>query len=51
MTAVRVAGRVGVVLEEVDLAPDPFLLQALFGRVNERLENPLAGLVVGDDDP
>src|SRR5262249_32486263 len=47
-TSVGVAGRVGVVLEEVDLAADAFLTQALLGAANQALEVPLPCLVVHD---
>ena len=43
---VAVAGRVGVVLEQVDRAADRLLCETLLGRRNQRLEDPLAGLVV-----
>ena len=49
VTAVRVAGRVGVVLEQVDGAADRFLGEALLGRSDERFEDPLARLVVDDE--
>ena len=49
MAPVAVAGRVGVVLEEVDVALDALFAEALFGRTEEALENALAGLVVGDE--
>ena len=48
VAAVAVAGRVGVVLEQVDRAPDRLLGEPLLGRLDERLEDPLAGLVVHD---
>ena len=48
MAAVGVAGRVGVVLEEEDVAGDPVLAQALLRLVQEVLDDPLAGLVVDD---
>ena len=46
MTAVGVAGAVGVVLEEEHLAADAFLAEALLSALYEPLENALAGLVV-----
>ena len=46
MTPVRVACRVGVVLEEVDLPADPLFLEPLLGRADQALEDPLPGLVV-----
>src|SRR5690606_10048605 len=46
VAAIGVAGRVGVVLEEVDLASDALFLEALLGRVDQALENPLPRLVV-----
>ena len=49
MTSVTVACRVGVVLEEVDLASDAFFFQTLFGRLDKRFEDPFAGFVVGND--
>ena len=49
VAAVAVAGRVGVVLEEVDDAADALLAQALLGRGQQLLEDPLARLVVGDE--
>jgi hypothetical protein len=45
---VRIAGRIGVVLEEQDVARDPVLPQALLGLVQEVLDDALAGLVVDD---
>ena len=49
VAAVAVAGRVGVVLEQVDGAADRLLGEALLGRLDEALEDPLAGLVVDDE--
>ena len=46
MAAVGVAGRVGVVLEQVDVAVDPLLLEAPLGVGDEALEDALAGPVV-----
>ena len=48
VAAVRVAGRVGVVLEQVDLAGDALVVQPLLGVDEQALEDPLAGPVVGD---
>ena len=48
MAAVGVAGGVGVVLEQVDVAGDPFLVEALLGVEEQTLEDPLPRLVVGD---
>ena len=48
VTAVGVAGRVGVVLEEIDVARDSLLVQAAFGVDEQAFENALARLVVGD---
>ena len=48
VAAVAVAGRVGVVLEQVDRAADRLLGEALLGRLDEALEDPLARLVVDD---
>ena len=49
VAAVAVAGRVGVVLEQVDRAADALLAEALLGRHEQALEDPLAGLVVDDE--
>ena len=49
VAAVAVAGRVGVVLEQVDDAADALLPQPLLGRRQQLLEDPLAGLVVHDE--
>ena len=49
VTAVAVARRVGVVLEQVDRAADAFLAEALLGRHQQALEDPLARLVVHDE--
>src|SRR3712207_4765537 len=46
VAAVAVAGRVGVVLEQVDVAGDALLGQPLLGVDQQALEDPLAGLVV-----
>ncbi len=49
VAAVRVARRVGVVLEEVDLAADALLFESLLCGEEQSLQNPLPRLVVGDD--
>ena len=49
MTAVGVARRVGVVLEEEDVSGKPVLAQALLNLVPEVLDDPLARLVVADE--
>ena len=46
MASVAVACRVGVVLEEVDRAADPFLAEPLLGRYEQAFEDPFAGFVV-----
>ncbi len=48
VAAVGVARRVGVVLEQVDVAVDALLPQAPLGVDHQPLEDPLAGAVVGD---
>ena len=48
VAAVRVAGGVGVVLEQVDDAADALVAQAALGRGDQSLEDPLAGLVMCD---
>ena len=48
VAAVGVAGGVGVVLEEVDVAGDALVVQALLGVEEQALEDPLPRLVVGD---
>ena len=48
VAAVGVAGRVGVVLEQVDVAGDPLLAQPPLGVLLEALEDPLPRLVVDD---
>ena len=48
VAAVGVPGRVRVVLEQVDAAPDARLAQLLRRRNQELLEDPLTGLVMGD---
>ena len=48
MAAVGVARRVGVVLEEQDVAGDPVLAEPLLGLVQEVLHDALARLVVDD---
>jgi hypothetical protein len=45
---VGVARGVGVVLEQVDLAGDALVVEALFGIEEQPLEDPLPRLVVGD---
>ena len=49
VAAVGVAGRVGVVLEQVDVAGDALVVQSLLGVLEEPLQDALAGLVVGDE--
>src|SRR6185503_466867 len=49
VAAVAVAGGVGVVLEQVDVAGDALLGEALFGVDQQALEDALAGLVVDDE--
>ena len=49
MTAIGVAGAVGVVLEDEDLAPDPFLFEPFLRTPHQALEDPLPRLVMGDD--
>jgi hypothetical protein len=49
VAAVTVTGRVGVVLEQQDVARDPVLAQPLLGLVQEVPHDPLAGLVVDDE--
>ncbi len=49
VTAVGIAGTVGVVLEQEHLAPDALFPQALLRALHETLEDPLAGLVVDDE--
>jgi hypothetical protein len=48
VAAVGVARRVGVVLEEIDVAGDPFLSQPGFGGLQEAFEDALPRLVVND---
>ena len=48
VAAVRVARRVGVVLEQVDVAADALVGQPLLGVDQQILQDPLAGAVVGD---
>jgi len=48
VASVRVPSGVGVVLEEVDLAPDPFLFQPLLSRAKQALQHTFARFVVGD---
>ena len=49
VAAVGVAGRVGVVLEQVDDASDALLAQPGLGPGDEVVEDPLPRLVVGDE--
>src|SRR4051812_8129469 len=49
VTAVGVAGGVGVVLEQVDVPGDAFLAQAALGVHEQAFEDPLTRLVVGDE--
>ena len=48
VAAVGVAGGVGVVLEQVDVAGDALVVQPLLGVDEQALEDPLPRLVVGD---
>ncbi len=48
VAAVRVARRVGVVLEQIDVAADALVGQPLLGVDQQVLEHPLACAVVGD---
>ena len=48
VAAVGVAGRVGVVLEQVDVPADALLPQPGLGPLHQRREDPLPRLVVGD---
>src|SRR5262249_4279543 len=48
VAAVGIAGRVGVVLEEQDVAGDPVFAQSLLRLVQEVLDDTLARLVVND---
>ena len=48
VAAVGVAGRVGVVLEQVDVAVDALVAQPALGVDEQPLEDPLPRLVVGD---
>ena len=45
---VGVAGAIGVVLEDEDLAPNSLFLQTLLGSLDQALEDSLACLVVRD---
>ena len=49
VAAVRVSGRVGVVLEQVDVAGDALLGEASLGVDEQALEDPLPRLVVDDE--
>ena len=51
MAAVGVAGRVGVVLEDEDLALDAVVAQPALGVLDETLEDPLPRLVLDDELP
>src|SRR6185436_11585343 len=51
VTAIGVARRVGVVLEDVDLAGDALVGYPLLGVGDKALDDALAGLVVGDQLP
>src|SRR4029077_17566670 len=46
--AVRIAGRGGVVLEQIDIPADALVGQPLLGVDQQVFEHPLAGTVVGD---
>ncbi len=48
VTAVGVAGRVGVVLEQVDVTADTFVAELTLGVLDELAQDRLAGLVLGD---
>ncbi len=48
VAAVRVARRVGVVLEQVDVTADAFVRESLLGVDQQVFQNALAGAVVGD---
>ncbi len=48
MAAVGVARRVGVVLEQVDVAADALVGEPLLGVDQQVFQHPLAGPVVGD---
>ena len=49
MAAVGVAGRIGVVLEQIDVAADAFVGQPLLGVDQQILEHPLPGAVMRDE--
>ena len=49
VTAVTVACRVGVVLEEIDVPVDAFLRQPFFGAGKELLKDAFSGFVVGSE--
>ena len=49
VTAVGVAGRVGVVLEQIDVARDPLLAEATLGVDQQPFKDPLTRLVVNDE--
>ena len=48
MAAVGVARRVGVVLEQVDVAADALVGEPLLGVDQQVFQHPLAGTVMGD---
>lgn len=48
VAAVGVSRRIGVVLEQIDVARDSLLVQAAFGVDEQALQNALARLVVRD---
>jgi hypothetical protein len=48
VAAVGVSRRIGVVLEQIDVARDSLLVQAAFRVDEQSLQNPLTGLVVRD---
>jgi hypothetical protein len=48
VASVGVPGGIGVVLEQVDVAGDAFLVESPLGRTQETFEDPLPRLVVGD---
>ena len=49
VAAITVAGRVSVVLEQVDRATDSFVPQSLLGRVEQLFENALTRLVMDNN--
>ncbi len=48
MAAIRVARRVGVVLEQVDVTADALISEPLLGVYQQVFQHPFAGAVVGD---